>query len=156
MRLRRYVYITECFAVETETIETRRRFGSWVWGFVMRFNGDGLGHNFLPGPLLMGQNCSLTFRFFLNLDLPFLVMGLLPSSFPARQKWFSALNEPIAVHSSLPRNPGQFRGQGSRPRCRQIPAVGSAGRTAQIVLSPAILQKTSNLREINPRSKFLS
>ena len=116
----------------------------------MRFNGDGLGHNFLPGPLLMGQNCSLTFRFFLNLDLPFLVLGLLPSSFPARQRWFSALNEPIAVHSSLPTNPGQFRGQGSRPRRRQIPAVGSAGWTAQIVLSPAILQKALELKRNQP------
>ena len=54
-------------------------------------------------------------------------------------------------------NPGQFRGQGSRPRRRPFPAVGSAGSTAQIVLLPVILQKKpSNLREINPRSKFLS
>ena len=46
---------------------------------------------------------------------------------------------------SLPTNPGQFQGQGSRPRRRPFPAVGSAGWTALIVLFPVILQK-------NPRT----
>ena len=59
--------------------------------------------------------------------------------------------------TSLPTIRGQFREQGSRPRRQIFSAVGSAGWTAQIVLPPAILQKKpSNLREINPRSKFLS
>jgi len=45
------------------------------------------------------------------------------------------------LYASLPMNPGQFRGQGSRRCHRPFPAVGSAGWTIQIVLSPVILQK---------------
>ena len=42
---------------------------------------------------------------------------------------------------SLPTNPGQFRGQGSRPHRRPFPAVRSAEWTAHIVLLSVILQK---------------